>query len=103
MNAMIHDLLTRESPEIINFFRNIEVLSSILDTQVNKYRPILHGERYLTDLELAEKLKLTRRTLVEYRMNGKIPYYKIGGKLLYKESDILKLLEKNRMEAFDID
>ena len=29
------------------------------------------------------------------------PYYKIGGKLLYKEKDVLALLESNRMEAFD--
>lgn len=100
---MTHNLLTRESPEIINFFQNIENLSSLLDTQADKYRPVLQGERYITDSELAEKLKLTRRTLVEYRMNGKIPYYKIGGKLLYKESDILHLLEKNRMEVFDND
>lgn len=98
---MTHNLLTRESPEIIHFFQNIENLSSLLDTQADKYRPVLQGERYITDSELAEKLKLTRRTLVEYRMNGKIPYYKIEGKLLYKESDILHLLEKNKMEVFD--
>lgn len=29
------------------------------------------------------------------------PYYKVGGKLLYKEKDILVLLEKNRVETFD--
>ena len=46
-------------------------------------------------------MKLTRRTLAEYRINGKLPYYKIGGKLLYKEKDILALLERNRVEAFD--
>ena len=63
--------------------------------------PVLNGERYITDCELAEQLKLTRRTLAEYRINGKLPYYKIGGKLLYKEKDILALLERNRVEAFD--
>lgn len=59
------------------------------------------GERYMTDSELAGHLKLTRRTLAEYRITGKLPYYKVGGKLLYKEKDILMLLERNRMEAFD--
>jgi hypothetical protein len=34
-------------------------------------------------------------------MNGRLPYYKVGGKLLYKEKDILVLLEKNRVETFD--
>ena len=55
----------------------------------------------ITDSELAEKLKLTRRTLADYRMNGRLRYYKVGGKLLYKEKDILVLLEKNRVETFD--
>lgn len=99
MNVMT--LLTKESPQVIDFFRQIEILSSLLNAQSDKYRPVLKGERYITDSELAEKLKITRRTLVEYRMTGKLPYYKIGGKLLYKESDILHLLEKNRMEAFN--
>jgi len=91
---MIQSMLTKESPEIIRFFRNIESLSEILDTQAEKMRPVLNGE-------LAGHLKLTRRTLAEYRITGKLPYYKVGGKLLYKEKDILMLLERNRMEAFD--
>lgn len=66
----------------------------MLDDQEKNLRPVLNGERYITDSELAEKLKLTRRTLADYRMNGRLPYYKIGGKLLYKEKDILVLLEK---------
>ena len=81
--------------------QNIESLSEILDTQAEKMRPVLNGERYMTDSELAGHLKLTRRTLAEYRITGKLPYYKVGGKLLYKEKDILMLLERNRMEAFD--
>lgn len=99
---MIQSLLTKETPEIIRFFRNIDSLSEMLDKQEEKLRPVLNGERYITDRELAEQLKLTRRTLAEYRINVKLPYYKIGGKLLYKEKDILALLEKNRMEAFDV-
>ena len=85
-------MLTKENPEIVRFFRNIDILSGILHKQEEKLRPVLNGERYITDYELAEQLKLTRRTLAEYR---------IGGKLLYKEKDILALLERNRVEAFD--
>ena len=77
---MIQSMLTKESPEIIRFFRNIESLSEILDTQAEKMRPVLNGERYMTDSELAGHLKLTRRTLAEYRITGKLPYYKVGGK-----------------------
>ena len=98
---MTQFILTKESPEIIRFFRNISTLSKMLDDQEKNFRPVLNGERYITDRELAEKLKLTRRTLADYRMNGRLPYYKVGGKLLYKEKDILVLLEKNRVETFD--
>ena len=73
----------------------------MLDDQEQNLRPVLNEERYIIDSELAEKLKLTRRTLADYRMNGRLPYYKVGGKLLYKEKDILVLLEKNRVETFD--
>lgn len=98
---MTQFILTKESPEIIRFFRNISTLSKMLDDQEKSLRLVLNGERYITDSELAEKLKLTRRTLADYRMNGRLPYYKVGGKLLYKEKDILVLLEKNRVETFD--
>ena len=91
---MTQFILTKESPEIIRFFRNISTLSKMLDDQEKNLRPVLNGERYITDSELAEKLKLTRRTLADYRMNGRLRYYKVGGKLLYKEKDILVLLEK---------
>ena len=91
---MTQFIQTKESPEIIRFFRNISTLSKMLDDQEKNLRPVLNGERYITDSELAEKLKLTRRTLADYRMNGRLRYYKVGGKLLYKEKDILVLLEK---------
>ena len=89
---MTQFILTKESPEIIRFFRNISTLSKMLDDQEKNFRPVLNGERYITDSELAEKF---------YRMNGRLPYYKVGGKLLYKEKDILVLLEKNRVETFN--
>ena len=86
---MTQFMLTKESPEIIRFFRNISTLSKMLDDQEQNLRPVLNEERYITDSELAEKLKLTRRTLADYRMNGRVPYYKVGGRLLYKEKDTM--------------
>ena len=37
----------------------------MLDDQEQNLRPVLNEERYITDSELAEKLKLTRRTLAD--------------------------------------
>ena len=38
-------------------------------------------------------LRVSRRTLQEYRTFGVIPYYMVQGKALYKESDIMKILD----------
>ena len=48
---------------------------------------------FLTDEELSKILRVSRRTLQEYRTLGVVPYYLVQGKALYKESDILKILE----------
>ena len=49
---------------------------------LQNYRPIVNGERYLTDQETADILRVTRRTLNDYRADGIIPYVQIGGKVL---------------------
>lgn len=63
------------------------------------YRPPLNGERYMTDKEVAERLKVSRRTLQEYRNDRKIPFVIFGGKVLYRETDIEKMLEENYRKA----
>lgn len=73
-------LLTRESPEVTQFFENLEYLTKLLDTDTNKFRLLLNGEKFITDSGLAGILKLTNRTLVEYRISGQLPYYKFRRK-----------------------
>lgn len=63
------------------------------------YHPPLNGERYMTDKEMAERLKVSRRTLQEYRNERKIPFIIFGGKVLYRETDIERMLEENYRKA----
>jgi len=65
------------------------------------YEPSLNGERFLTVAQVSDRLKISRRALQEYRTKGKIPYIQLGGKTLYRESDIQKLLEQNYREAWE--
>lgn len=58
------------------------------------HRLILDGELYLTDIELSERLKINRRTLQDYRSAGKIPFYMVCGRVLYRQSDIEALLQE---------
>lgn len=63
------------------------------------YRPPLNGQRYMTDKEVAGRLKVSRRTLQEYRNDRKIPFILFGGKVLYRETDIERMLEENYKKA----
>lgn len=94
-------VLNKDSNEVKRFIEVMEGISKILDTNSLIYRPILDGKRYVTEQELSKVLKITKRTLIEYRRNGKLPYYKIGGKILYKEQDIMEILERNKVLAFE--
>jgi len=59
----------------------------------------LNGERFLTDSELSVMLKISRRTLQEYRNESKLPYIRLGGKVLYRESDIERMLQDGYRKA----
>ena len=94
-------VLNKDSNEVKRFIETMDNISKMLDANSVIYRPILDGNRYITEQELSKALKITKRTLIEYRMNGKLPYYKIGGKILYKEQDIIDILERNKVLAFE--
>ena len=96
----MNSLITNEHERIQTLYSQIKQAMECLSILMSEYRPLLNGERFLTDAELSERLKLSRRTLQEYRSNGKIAYYQLGTKILYKESDIEKLLNDNRQEAY---
>ena len=58
------------------------------------------GDELLTDKEVSYLLKVSRRTLQDYRNNGILPYTQVGGKILYRASDIEKTLMKGYKEAY---
>ena len=59
------------------------------------HKPIFSEELFLTGKEVCERLYISPRTLQDYRDRKIIPYTQFAGKILYKASDLEKLLEKN--------
>ena len=53
------------------------------------WRGLPHGE------EVCSRLRLSTRTLQDYRDSGTIAYCKIGSKILYRQSDIQAMLERH--------
>lgn len=76
----------------------------LIKTRISKlteiYKPAFGGERYLSGEEVCKALHISKRTLQEYRDKRMIPYISLPGKMLYKESDIVDLLEENYIPSF---
>ena len=63
---------------------------------IRKYfYPLLKGEIYLSGEQVCEMLHISKRTLQQYRDDGQIPFIKLERKILFRESDIVKVLEDN--------
>ncbi|MCC8173007.1 MAG: helix-turn-helix domain-containing protein [Odoribacter sp.] len=95
-----NDFLTKDNGQVVSFFQSLERTLDGIENLTKNYRPTLGGERFLTDKEVSEKLKLSRRSLQDYRNEGRIPYIKLGGKILYRSSDVDKLLDEGYRGKF---
>ena len=96
----MNELMTHENEWVLRFDRSLDRMLAALNRLGKESRPLLNGERYLTDKEVGARLKVSRRTLQNYRNAGRIPYILLGGKLLYRESDIeRRLMEGDRPAA----
>ena len=90
-----NEVFTMEDEPLATVVQNMRKGSKWLSAFLESYRPPLDGERYLTDREVAELLRVSRRTLQEYRNNRVLPFILLGGKVLYPESGLRELLEAN--------
>ncbi len=97
---MSNQLITSENERVKSFFLSLERLSTVVEKLFISRKPTLNGDSSYTDEELSQKLKLSRRSLQDYRNEGCIPYIKLGGKILYRSSDIEKLLEDGYKDKF---
>ena len=59
------------------------------------HRPLFGGEYFLTRKDVCERLYISPRTLQDYRDRKVIPYTQFAGKILYKASDLERILEEN--------
>ena len=78
----------------------LSTLSDYIRAMRTHYKPQMNGERYYTTEEVCQMLKITKRTLQQYRDDGVIPFVALPGKMLYRESDLRAALEKNYVAPF---
>lgn len=89
------DLLTNEAEELIEQQQMIMQLRNRVEEILKNYRPVMNGEIYLSGEDVCRLLHISKRTLQQYRDDNILPFIQIRGKIIYKESDILTVLEQN--------
>lgn len=91
---MFNELKTKDDAWMQSIHERIDRLSAMIDGISRDGAVPPKEDVYLCDSEVACMLKVSRRTLGEYRSNGTLPYYVLGGKVLYKRSEIEQVLER---------
>lgn len=86
-------ILTIKDDLIAGTLESLRKANRKVDKLMDDYKPVLHGERLMTDGELAAVLRVSSRALRDYRNEGILPYIRMKGNILYKESDIEKVLK----------
>lgn len=80
-----------------------EDLSEFKDSLLSEIEILLkehHGmttKKWLKSTEVMEMLKISPGTLQNFRVNGTLPFTKIGGIIYYDASDIQEVLSTNKV------
>ena len=94
------EMITKNHALVAEFGNSLDRLLDGIENFMANSRPTLGGERFFTDKEVSARLKVSRRTLQDYRNEGRIAYIQLGGKILYRESDIERMLADGYRSAY---
>ena len=89
------EILDKKSTEVASFFTALNELLDTIRKTIKNRTPHLNGEKFLSNRDVCKMLHVSSRTLQNWRDTGKIPFIQIKGKILYKQSEVLKWLENN--------
>ncbi len=78
-------------PDYEQFLREIEQIVADVKRPAN--------EVILDEVDFIKKLRISKRLASYLRVKGLITYSKVGGKIYYRLSDILKMLDNHEVKA----
>ena len=87
--------LNMESDEMQQVVSALRGVGKRIVEVAETHKPLFAGELFLTGKEVCERLYISPRTLQDYRDRKVIPYMQIAGKILYKASDLERILKMN--------
>ena len=87
------ELINKDTLQVQEFISSLDSMLDDIESIVKHYKSHLNGECFLSNNEVSKKLNVSLRTLQEWRDTGVIPYIQIKGKIIYRQSDIERLLQ----------
>lgn len=86
-----------EIPALQQILDKLETIDSKIESVESKNSL---EEDWLSNKEVASILRVTPRTLQNYRDNGLIPFSQVGSKIYYKSSEIEEHLNRHYVKSF---
>ena len=96
----MNELIFADQELEVGFIGKLDALLEGIERMGASCKASPSNEQFLTDKEVSAWLKVSRRTLQDYRNNGMIAYYQLGG---YKESDIERLVMSGYRNAYRLE
>ena len=90
--------LNMEADDMQVVLSAISSVSRRIKEEAQTHKPLFGGEHFLTGKEVCERLYISPRTLQDYRDRRIIPYTQFAGKILYKVSDLERMLKNSYRE-----
>ncbi len=84
--------LNMEADDMLVVLSALEGVDRRIKEVAQTHKPLFGGEHFLTGKEVCEQLYISPRTLQDYRDRKIISYTQFAGKILYKESDLERVL-----------
>jgi hypothetical protein len=99
---MATNVITLEDLEIFKVELKQELISelkTIIGLPENKKVSEIMGTTFLKSYQVKEILKISSGTLQNLRINGTLPFTKIGGTILYSSDDIQRIVDQNKFNC----
>ncbi|WP_315276499.1 helix-turn-helix domain-containing protein [Prevotella histicola] len=90
--------LNMETDDMQVVLSAISGVSKRIKEVAQTHKPLFGGEHFLTGKEVCDRLYISPRTLQDYRDRRIIPYTQFAGKILYKVSDLERMLKNSYRE-----
>ena len=87
--------LNMDTDDMLVVLSALEGVNRRIKEVAQTHKPLFGGEHFLTGKDVCERLYISPRTLQDYRDRRIIPYTQFAGKILYKASDLERMLEEN--------